>query len=423
VQQVHEPRGDATIGGGAEDCWIVSVDDHVVEPPHVWQTRVSAKLRDDAPLVVPLEDGSAWRYEGRAHPIHGMLAVVNKPPSQWTAAPVNFDDFPPGAYDPVAREHDMLADGVIGSMLFPSFPRFAGQLFSESKDKDLGFACIQAFNDWMIEEWCAAVPGRYIPLVIIPFWDPALAVNEVTRCVEKGARAVAFSENPFALGWPSIHDKDRYWDPLFAVVSEADVPLCSHVGSSSRLPITAPDASPLIPTALNVVNSMSCLADWLLSGNFERFPSLKLCLSEGGIGWIPVLLRRLERVISQQAEVMLKVGLSGLTLNEILAGKAVRDVTLTDEDLRRTLVNPYQLFCDHVYGCFIDDPTGIALIDQLPADNIMIETDYPHPDCTFPRSRSIATESLAALEPVTRQKILAGNASRVFRFTPAPPPS
>jgi predicted TIM-barrel fold metal-dependent hydrolase len=168
---------------------------------------------------------------------------------------------------------------------------------------------------------------------------------------------------------------------------------------------------------------MSCLADWMFSGHFQRFPNLKLCLSEGGIGWMPLWLNRAERVIHQQAQVMLKIEASGLTINEVLAGKAGKKPDVSDELLRRTLIDPYELFRDHVYGCFIHDPIGARQLDLLPIDNIMIETDYPHPDTTFPHSREIAAEALAHVTPEVKAKVLRENAERVFHFTPAPPPA
>jgi hypothetical protein len=126
-------------------------------------------------------------------------------------------------------------------------------------------------------------------------------------------------------------------------------------------------------------------------------------------------------VIAQQAQVMLKVERSGTSINEILAGRAVPRVELTEEDVRDALIDPHELFRDHVYGCFIDDPTGLELLDVLPVDNIMIETDYPHPDCTFPNSRSIAAEALGGASADVREKILWRNAVRLFDFTPALP--
>jgi predicted TIM-barrel fold metal-dependent hydrolase len=167
---------------------------------------------------------------------------------------------------------------------------------------------------------------------------------------------------------------------------------------------------------------MSCLADWMFSGHFQRYPTLKLCLSEGGIGWIPLYLERVERVVAHQAQVMLKVEAAGVSINEVLAGHVAKKADVSDELLARTLIDPYELFRDHVYGCFIDEPIGLRMLDLLPIDNIMIETDYPHPDCSFPHSRENAAVALAHLDADARAKVLHLNAERVFNFVPAPPP-
>src|SRR5690606_3183787 len=122
--------------------------------------------------------------------------------------------------------------GILASLCFPSFPRFCGQIFAEANDKDLALLCVQAYNDWMIDEWCASAPGRFIPLVIMPLWDPPAAAREIERCAAKGATALAFSENPEPLGLPTIHDLGRYWDPLLAAAEAANMVICMHVGSS-----------------------------------------------------------------------------------------------------------------------------------------------------------------------------------------------
>jgi predicted TIM-barrel fold metal-dependent hydrolase len=316
----------------------------------------------------------------------------------------------------LARVEDMNRDGVLASLCFPSFPRFCGQAFTEAKDKDLGLLCVQAYNDWMLEDWCGAAPGRFIPLMIIPLWDPQLAVTEIERTAAKGGRAIAFSENPYPLGLPSIHDKSRYWDPVFAAAADHEMPLCTHLGSSSQLPQTSP-STPLIATmSLTPLNIAACCIDWLFSGILPRFPNLKICLSEGGIGWIPYVLERCDYVVEKQkrwasdsdweldwstGETKPIPGSTGLQLDEL---------------------HPSQLFREHMYGCFIDEAHGASCIDEIGADNVMIETDYPHGDTTYPNSLAIARRSLAKWDPETQHKVVRGNAERVFRFTPAEPP-
>ena len=184
-----------------DELWMISVDDHVVEPAGVWQERVPRDLKAAAPRVVPFESGLAWEFGGQSYPINGKSAVAGRPPSEWRLGPVTYDDMRPGAYDPIAREQDMLADGVLASMLFPTFPRFCGQLFSEVSDKRLGLACIEAYNDWMIDDWCASAPGRYIPLIIIPLWDPQLAAKEIVRGADRGRGPSPSRRTPLSSGF------------------------------------------------------------------------------------------------------------------------------------------------------------------------------------------------------------------------------
>ena len=199
-------------------------------------------------------------------------------------------------------------------LCFPSFPRFCGQAFYEADDKELGGACVRAYNDWMIEEWCGSAPGRYIPLVIVPLWDPvASAAREMDRCAAMGARAVAFSENPAPLGLPTIHDPDGYWDPLMRAANDAELVVCMHVGSSSTLPKIAPDTPALANLAWGAVRTAGTMLDWLFSSYFDTLPSLKIALSEGNIGWIPYFLERAEQVIDKQRHWVARgVGFAGV---------------------------------------------------------------------------------------------------------------
>ena len=189
-------------------------------------------------------------------PTSGLSAVVGKTKEEFSPNPLNYDDMRPGCYDPVARLEDMDRAGIIASLCFPTLPRFCGQLFYEAKDRDFGFVCLQAYNDWMIDDWCGAAPGRYIPLVLIPIWDPALAAKELERCAAKGATAFAFSENPEPLGLPTIHDPDRYWDPVMAAAQDTQMVVCMHVGSSSTMPIISTDAPGLANLTFGAIRAV-----------------------------------------------------------------------------------------------------------------------------------------------------------------------
>jgi predicted TIM-barrel fold metal-dependent hydrolase len=301
-------------------------------------------------------------------------------------------------------------------LCFPFLPRFCGQTFLETEDKDLAFRCVKVYNDWLIDEWCGAAPGRFIPLIIIPLWDPRLAAGEIERCAEKGAKAIAFSENPYQLGLPSIHDPGRFWDPVFAAANETQMPLCTHIGSSSHVPQSSPDCPMAVPAVMTNLNLAMPTVDWLYSGHFQRFPDLKLVLSEGGIGWIPYVLERADHVSKVYRYLAhLEIKIEPGTLKPLVTQSKEPSTAFADE--------PIALFREHVFGCFIEDQFGADNLDAIGVDNVMIETDYPHSDSLWPNSIAEAHKALDGRSDDDKFKILQGNAMRVFNFTPAPYPS
>ncbi len=211
-----------------------------------------------------------------------------------TASPITYDEMRDGCYDPKARLLDMEIDHVDSSLCFPTMPRFCGQTFSEAADRELALECVYAYNNWMVEEWCGDAGGRLIPLPIVPLWDVELAAAEVRRNAARGVTAVAFSEIPAKLGLPSLHS--GYWEPFFAACAETGTVVCMHIGSSSQMPATSPDAPAAVAATLSFGNAMSSLTDYLFSGVLVRHPDLRLAYSEGQIGWIPYILERGRRV-------------------------------------------------------------------------------------------------------------------------------
>jgi predicted TIM-barrel fold metal-dependent hydrolase len=397
--------------------WLISVDDHVVEPPHVWQARVPRKLREHAPRLVTDERGESWLWEGKRYPTAGLSAAAGKKKEEFSPAPLSYTEMREGCYDANARIVDMDRDGVLASLCFPTFPRFAGPLFSETKDRELGLECIKAYNDWMLEEWAGAAPGRFIPMIIVPYWDSNLAATEVERCAARGAKAITFPENPAPLGFPSLHDRARHWDPLFSAASDTAMPLCTHIGSSGVVPSTAADAPFVISSALLVLNAQVALADWLFSGIFVRFPSLKLCLSEGGIGWIPYLLERCDHTLDTQ-----RAWAAAEIVMDTQTGTAHMKPRHEPIEFDPFGTPPSQLFRDHVFGCFIEDIFGSDNIRTVGVSNVMIETDYPHTDSTWPHSIETAHARLKELSDEEKYLVLQGNARRVFNFEPVEPP-
>jgi len=360
--------------------WLISVDDHILEPAHLWVDRVAAKDRERAPHMETVDGMDYWVYDGKRYPSSGLSAVAGKSKEEFSPEPLPYSEMRPGCYDPVARLEDMDRAGILASLCFPTITRFCGQLFMEASDREFGFECLRHYNDWIVEEWCAAAPGRYIPLMLIPMWDPELAAKEMERMAGMGVTAFAFSENPAPLGLPTIHDVDRYWSPFMANL------------------------------AWGAVRTSGAMLSWLFSGLFQRFPNLKIALSEGEVGWMPYFLERAEQVLDKQRYWVMR--------GQKFMDHAKSDLNTVDLDT----LNVRELFKEHVFGCFIEDHHGIASIDEIGEDNIMCETDYPHSDSTWPNCMTAVKKVIGHLTPETQYKLLRGNAERLYGFTAAVPP-
>ncbi|MCY3786807.1 MAG: amidohydrolase family protein [bacterium] len=370
-----------------EDAQLISVDDHVVEHANVWQDRLPDKYRQLGPRVERNELGhDIWHYEGKTFANIGLNAVAGKPREEYGIEPASYDDMIPGCYDPRERVKDMDLDGIQAQLCFPSMPGFAGSTFFGMDDKDLALACVQAYNDWHIEEWCAAAPERFIPLVLVPLWSPDDAAAEIARTARMGARAVSFSEAPHRLGLPSFNSD--HWDPVLAAAQEHSMPLCLHFGSGG-VPETSPDAPFAVLIALFGMNSQFTATELLFSPVFRKFPDLRVCLSEGGIGWIPYLLERCDYTWERHRHYL-------------------------DLELK---VPPSEIFRDHIFGCFISDDAGIAALDRIGVEQVMWECDYPHSDSNWPNSRKLLAESLRHLPDDQALAVAETNARRVFNFT------
>lgn len=282
----------------AEDLILVSVDDHVVEPPTLFDNHLPAKWKDAAPRSIRKDDGTdVWVFEGNEIPNIGLNAVAGRPPEEYNIEPTSYDMIRKGCYDIHERVLDMNRNGVLGSMCFPSFVQFCGQLFSKSSDLDTSLQLLRAYNDWHIDEWCGTYPGRFIPLSIPPIWDPQLMADEVRRVAKKGCHAVTFSENPFKLGWPHIFGD--HWDPFFAACQDEGTIIALHIGSSSTMIEMAPGAPIDVMITLTPLNTMNAATDLLWSPVLRKFPDLQFALSEGGTGWIPYWLERIDYVYQQ----------------------------------------------------------------------------------------------------------------------------
>jgi predicted TIM-barrel fold metal-dependent hydrolase len=392
---------------------IISVDDHVVEPPDLWTKRLPAKYQGKGPRVVRdrarfsftggtfayekgVTDGEWcdwWLYDELVYPFPKLSAAVGF--DDLDVTPTTFDEIRPGCWIQSERLADMDANHVDASICFPNtLPRFCGQTFyeqgvkREGGDPELARLCVAAYNDWMIDEWCAGDgKGRLIPLTMIPLWDAELAAAEVRRCAANGSFAVAFSENPHPLGLPSIHS--GHWDPFFTACQETDTVVCMHIGSSSRMPATSPDAPFIVSSTLTFQNAMGSMLDYIFSGTLERFPTLKIAYSEGQVGWMPYVLERADKLWAERS----------------------------DNSFGTSLPRPPTSYIPgRVYGCIFDDETGLRNRDAVGIDQICFETDYPHADSTFPHSKKVAADisAQAGLDAEEIYKLVRGNAIRAF---------
>jgi predicted TIM-barrel fold metal-dependent hydrolase len=392
---------------------IISVDDHVVEPPDLWTSRLPAKYQDIGPRVVRdrarfsfeggvfsyekgVPDGEWcdwWLYDELVYPFPKLSAAIGF--DELDVTPTTFDEIRPGCWKQKERLEDMTANHVEASICFPNtLPRFCGQTFyeqgvkREGGDPELARLCVEAYNDWMIDEWCAGDGrGRLIPLTMIPLWDPVMAADEIQRSAAKGSHAVAFSENPHPLGLPSIHS--GHWDPFFAACQDTDTVVCMHIGSSSRMPATSPDAPFIVSSTLTFQNAMGSMLDFIFSGTLERFPTLKIAYSEGQVGWMPYVIERADKLWAERS----------------------------DNSFGTSLPHkPSSYIPGRIFGCVFDDETGLRNRDVIGIDQICFETDYPHADSTFPHSKKVAADMCASagLDETETYKLLRGNAIKAF---------
>lgn len=397
-----------TTPGQREIPWFVSVDDHVVEPPHVWTSRLPARYRDRGPRYERLPVGrtrydnggfvteddangvvtDVWCFESIRKPIRRNIAAAGLDRSEMDLSPISFEEMRKGVYDPVARLADMSINHVEASLCFPQMSRFCGQEFSEATDKELGLLCIKAYNDWMVDEWCATDRRRLVPLVMVPLWDPQLAADEIYRNAERGVHAVTFSENPYTLGFGSIHS--GHWDSFFRACAEAGVTVCMHIGSSSKMQTVSPDAPAAVGASLTFNNASASITEYLYSGLLTRYPDLKLAYSESQAGWIPYALERIDGAWQAHR-----------------AWNGMADVEMEA---------PSFYYYRQIFSCIFSDFVSMRNLKEVGEDNVTFEVDYPHTDSTFPDTLQLASDMFAPLSDEQLYKVTRGNAIRMLHL-------
>jgi predicted TIM-barrel fold metal-dependent hydrolase len=359
---------------------IISVDDHVIEPPDLWQRELPVSMREQGPRVVrervklgfsggkmlmerDVADGQwcdVWLYDDLVVPMSRTYGAASFEPEERGVEPITYEEYRPGTWQQKERLADMDLNHVEVSINYPNtFPRFAGQGFAERKDKVLALEALKVYNDWTIDEWCGGdARGRLVPLTLVPLWDPALAAEEVRRCAAKGSHAIAFTENPSKLGLPSMYTGE--WDPLWVACEETDSTVSMHIGSSSSMPTTSADAPLAVSMSLNAQNAQGSVCDWVFSKSLMRFPRLKLAYAESQVGWMPFQLERMDAVWHENV--------GGVELDEA----------------------PSTYVLGRVYGCIFDDLHGLKSRDAVGMDYILFEADFPHANGTWPHTRRVA---------------------------------
>jgi predicted TIM-barrel fold metal-dependent hydrolase len=372
---------------------LLSVDDHLMEPAHTFEGRLPRKFVDAGPKVIETEEGhEVWTMEGTPYFQVGFMAVAGRPKEDHRVEPARFEEVRRGCWDIHHRIKDMDIGGIWASVNFPSGATgFGGTLFSETKDRDLGLACVRAWNDWLFEEWYGSYPDRIVPLGITYLSDPEKGAAEIRRNAKRGFTAVTLPEQPHEQGYPAVFDD--YWEPIIRACAETETVLNLHVGSSGFAKM--PPGAPMLELGSTLFQSMafnSC-AEWLWSGWPARYPELKIAMSEGGIAWVAGLIDRLDNIMAR----------SGY-------GGGWPDSKISPSDcLRRNF-----------WFCMIDDPSTLSTKDAIGIENILFESDYPHGDGTWPDTQSVMKKLLGNLPGNEIRMIAHENAAKLYRH-PLPP--
>ncbi len=369
---------------------VISVDDHLVEPPDMFEGRLPARFAALAPRVVESSRGhQLWEFDGSRYTQVGMNAVAGRRPECVTLEPTRFEDMRRGCWDIDARIRDMDINGVWASLNFPSqITGFCGRVFSAARDPELGLAVTRAWNDWLYEAWWQPYADRIIPCGITFLADPALGAAEIRRNAERGFRSVTLPERPHRIGLPSLFS--GYWEPIVEACEETDTVISLHVGSSGMPDMAADGPLVAIGATLFGQMSLSACAEWVWSGLPARFPRLKIAMSEGGIGWVAMLLDRLDNIVER----------SGYGRDYDASGLLPADV------LSRNF-----------WFCTIDDPSTIDTRHRIGIDHIMVEVDYPHGDSTWPDTQDVIERCWGHLPVEDLRKMTHLNAARLYRWS------
>jgi len=371
------------------DMVLISVDDHITEPPDMFQKHLSAEDLKTAPQFATDEQGkSYWTYQGMYMPSVGLNAVVGRPLEEYGMEPNSLEEMRKGVYNVHERINDMNVNGVAASLNFGTCVGFDGGRFHKAPDKTLSLKHLRAYNDWHVDEWCGAYPDRFIPCALLPTWDVKATVEEIKRLAAKGCTAVSLNDNPTVQGLPSIHNE--YWNPIWKAIAEHDFTMCLHIGAGNPVPHASMETPIEAWITTMPLSSAVGAADWLHLSALHEY-NLKIALSEASIGWVPYFMERADFSHSRH---------KFWTHNHFNGLK------------------PSETFKKHFMLCFIDDAYGLKNLDELNENLVAYECDYPHSDTLWPECPENLWPQLKHLTDAQIEKITHLNAMKWFNFNP-----
>ncbi|HEY3834872.1 MAG TPA: amidohydrolase family protein [Acidimicrobiia bacterium] len=379
---------------------VVDADTHMTEQHDLWTSRAPASLRERVPQVARLDGMACWCVDGEILGRAGAGGVVdnhgNKGRSYEGLYEWEIDKAHVASYDPVARVALMDELGVHAQVVFPGVVGLGGQgLADVVKDTALRQVCTEIFNDASAEIQ-AGSGNRLLPMALLPAWDIPASVREVERAAALGLRGVNLTSDPQDLGAPDL--ADPAWDPVWEACSSLHMPVHFHIGASLTTmnyfgtypwPSHDDDTKLAIGGTLLFIGNARVVVNIICSGMLDRYPDLKIVSVESGAGWIPFILEALEYEMDENAR-----------------------------DLRTRLsLTPKEFFRRNIYATMWFERTDLtSLVHQVGEENILFETDFPHPTCLFPAPLETAERNMAELSDTARRKILGENALKLYRL-------
>jgi len=341
---------------GAGGVPLFSVDDHLLEPPDLWTSRLPAKYADECLRMRSVDGVDTWFYEDLSFPTLKMFALAGVPREQWDMGTINYDQMLPACYDPAERSRALRVDGIVGAVTFPTAAGFAGRRFHEAKDKVLADLSVRAYNDFMLDEWWAADREVLVPTIICQMWGPELAAAQIRRCGALGARALTFPENTYALGLPTLHDP--VWNPMWEALSEADIVISLHGGASGRSFVTTPESSFMqAVVGAPIITGGEVISELMFAKVTRDYPTLKWVITEVGAGYLPYLLERADFEFERMS--------TWHGYGEL----------------------PSEVFHRCMWVPLVDERFAVEHRHLIGVDNLMWKSDSPHPESHWPHSQ------------------------------------